>query len=287
MEKYLHEFVLAYKNRPVFIFIHTMEPHVPYEPPEKMRKYSAKANRNILKTLFKNVTQSPKYPKLTDPDAEQLNVLKSLYKDQVLIAHDFFNKVNDYLKAELIINKSSMFILTSDHGERFYEHRTWIHGPPDVYNEVLRIPLMIKGPGIKPGVYNKNVQLVDIYPTIIDWFGDRPLKGLVGNSLFDYMNKRDELFTGRIIYIDGTGNFPQYAYIKDKIKVIINSDKIEVYDLEKDPGELINLRKGLQFKGLIASAKAFCKKFKKKFKKEGSRISEQERQRLKTLGYVE
>ncbi|UCH97807.1 MAG: sulfatase-like hydrolase/transferase, partial [Candidatus Aminicenantes bacterium] len=293
MEKYLQEFVRQNKSRPVFVYIHTMEPHVPYEPPKKMRRYSANADPGILKTLFKKVTQSPTYPKLTHPNAGQLEVLKSLYKDQVVIAYDFFKKVHAYLEVEGIINSWSLFILTSDHGERFYEHGSWIHGPPDVYNEVLRIPLMIKGPGIKPGIYTKNVQLLDIYPTIMDWFNDKPRKNLVGNSLLNYINsnKPGDEFNERVIYIDGTGNPHQYqyAYIKNKIKVIIDGNKAEVYDLEKDPGETADIGKDLRFKELIAEAKVFGQKFKTSFDKERKKrkMSQQERERLKTLGYIE
>jgi len=293
MEKYLREFVQQNKDKPVFVYIHTMEPHVPYESPKEMRRSSANAPTGVLITLFDKVTQSPSYPELTNPGEEQLNVLKSLYKDQVLIAYDFFKKVHDYLEAESIINLWSLLILTSDHGERFYEHGSWIHGAPDVYNEVLRIPLMIKGPRIKPGTYAQNVQLADIYPTIMDWFGDKPGRNLVGNSLLEYMNraKRDEVFTDRVIYVDGTGNPHQYqyAYIKNKIKVIINGNKAEVYQLEKDPGETVNMEKDPRFRQLIAEAKAFAQKFKnsadKKIKKR--KMSEQEKQRLKTLGYIE
>ncbi len=286
MKRYINEFVRENKNKPVFLFIHTMEPHIPYEPPKEKRKYSANADPGILKTLFRKVTLAPSYPTLIDPDTEQLKVLKSLYKDQGLIAYDFFKKVHDYLEAESIANQSSLFILTSDHGERFYEHKSWIHGPPDVYNEVLRIPFMIKGPGIKAGVYDKNVQLVDIYPTIIDWLGDKQPKGLVGNSLIDYMDKKDEWLPSRIIYSDGTGNIPHYAYIKDKIKVVIKGDKTEVYDLNKDPGETINLQSNLRYKGMISEAKHFRQKFKKSFGKKRRRMSAQERERLKTLGYI-
>jgi arylsulfatase A-like enzyme len=289
MRKHLHEFVQQNKHKPVFIYIHTMETHIPYEPPRDMRKYSTNADPAVLKTLFKKLYPLPAYHQLSNPEPEYLKILKSLYKDEVLIAHDFFKKAYEYLETKSIINQFSLFILTSDHSERFYEHGSWVHGPPDVYNEVLHIPFMIKGPGIKPGVYDKNVQLLDIYPTIMDWFGDKPPKNLVGTSLMSYMNKNEEGFNNRIIYIDGTGDFPHYAFVKGKIKVIINGNKTEVYDLRNDPNETVNLQKDPRFKEIIAEAKTFRKKFKKTGKptKKRRQMSEYEKQRLKTLGYIE
>lgn len=279
MEEYIHRFVRENKEKPVFIYIHTMESHVPYEPPLEMRNYSANADRTILNTLFEKVTQSPSYPVLIDPTNEQLNVLKALYKDQVLIANDFFMKMNNYLQTELIINPQALYIFSADHGERFYEHRSWIHGPPDVYNEVLRIPLMIKGPGIKAGVYRQPVQSLDIYPTIVEWLGDKPPDFTVGRSLL----AREPV--DRVIYTDGVGD-SHYAYIDGKMKVIIKGNTVEVYDLEKDPAEKTNLRARLEFKNLIDRAKRFREKFTRTGKGKESRLSEQEKQRLKTLGYI-
>jgi arylsulfatase A-like enzyme len=286
MKKYLLEFVEENEHKPLFIFIHTMEPHVPYEPPENRRHYSSNANREILDTLFKNFTQSPEYPSLKNPNIEQLNVLKALYKDQVLIAHNFFEEVRSFLESKNILNESSLFILTSDHGERFYEHKSWIHGPPDVYNEVLRIPLMMKGDRIKPGIYKTYVQLVDIYPTIVDWFESKIPKDLVGNSLIEYMNQSNDFFNERTIYIDGIGTKPHYAFIKNNIKVIINGDKVEAYKLEKNSKETLSLQNEEQLKRLITDAKTFRTKFKRSFRKKRRGISAEEYKRLKTLGYI-
>lgn len=297
MEKYLRQFMRVNKNKPVFIFIHVMEPHVPYEPPLKRRTYSADADRSVLETLFKKVTLSPSYPALDNPDAEQLRVLQALYKDQVSIAHGFFGKIRDSLIEHSILNPSSLLILTSDHGERFFEHGTWIHGPPDIYNEVVRIPIMMKGPGITAGVYDLNVQLADIYPTIVDWLGDRPVQGLVGKSLLKYTNIGYILnhdpdhyqYKDRVIYIDGTGKRAHYAYIKDGVKVIVNGTKIEVYDLAKDPGETQSLHGKPAYKKLIGLAKGYRKKFERSFDKKRERrgMTPEAKQRLKTLGYIQ
>jgi arylsulfatase A-like enzyme len=287
MERYLDEFVKTNKNKPVFIYIHTIEPHVPYEPPLKMRKYSAGADKEVLDTLFEKVTRSPNYPSLKNPSEEQLETLKSLYKDQTQIAANFFKNIHKYLMDNSIIDQSSLLILSSDHGERFFEHKSWIHGPPDVYNEVVRIPLKIKGFKVKSGIYKDNIQLVDIYPTIIDWLGDKPNKDLAGYSLIDYINNRPEWFSQRLIYIDGTGTTAHYAVIKDMIKVIINREQIEIYNLQRDPGETKNLVGDTQYQNLVSSAKTFIKRFKKTYGKKRPKMSPQEKERLKTLGYID
>lgn len=290
LERYLHQFVRQNKNKPLFIYIHTMEPHVPYETPRAMRHYSAGAPPAVLNELFEKVTLSPVYPSLPGPTPVQLKTLKALYKDQVLAADTFFKKIHAYLEMEGVINPRTLTLLASDHGERFYEHKSWIHGPPDIYNEVVRVPLMLKGPGITAGVYNQNVQLADIYPTVVEWLGGDPPNGLSGRSLLNNTSYE------RAVYIDGVtpkeSIHVHYAYIHNNQKVIVNGDIIEVYLLDRDPGETLNLAGNPEYKELVARARVFYRKLEArsaspgKSRKKGRRLTKQEKQQLKTLGYI-
>lgn len=287
METHLGDFIKQNRGKKLFIFIHTMETHVPYELPRSMRHYSKDADETILKKLFDSVNQSPSYPKLDNPDAQTLEVLKSLYKDQVLAAHGHFKKIQRLLEAGNIINQNSLSILTADHGERFYEHDSWIHGGPDVYDEVVRVPLMLKGKGIQKNIHHTAVQLVDLFPTIMDWLGDSKGKEMVGHSLFNPQ-------TGSPVYIDGsdkegtagTGKQPVYAYIKNNIKIIIKGQDIQIYDLKKDPGERNNLYLQGDYQSLVKEAKAYRGQFPRGRSKKKRSLSESERKRLETLGYI-
>jgi len=292
METFLRKFTRENRNKPVFIYIHTMEPHVSYEIPLEKRKYSANADRRVLQELFEKVAQSPAYPVLVNPTDKQLSALKAMYKDDVLTAYDFFKLVNQHLENNLTWNSSSLYIFTADHGERFYEHGSWIHGPPDMYQEVLRIPLMMKGAGVTPGIFNRNVQLTDVFPTIMNWLGDSPQGNFVGRSLLETIDIERKSSGGqggtsdRFIYADGAGDLPHYAYIEGKIKVIVKDKAIEVYDLEKDRGETVNLSQNTQYKPIIRKAQLFRQKYKRQLMKSINGFSDQERERLKSLGYI-
>jgi arylsulfatase A-like enzyme len=283
MELNLRDVVRRNNNKPLFLFIHTMEPHVPYEPPMSMRRYSKDADKETLELLFQKVTLSPRYPVLNNPSEEQLKVLKALYKDQVLAAGSFFSGARDHLEEQGVINERSLLLLTSDHGERFYEHRSWIHGPPDVYNEVLRIPLMIEGPGFRAGRYDMNVQLADIFPTIMAWLGDTPTGDMVGRPLLG------DPGNGRFIYSDGAGEKPRYSLVKENIKVIFDGNQVRVFDLSGDPAETVNLWNNPAYKEIISDARRFRGQFKRIRLDPARRpkpMSAKERQRLKTLGYI-
>ena len=58
-------------------------------------------------------------------------------------------------------------VVTSDHGEEFYEHRHLGHNT-SVYDAQVRIPLLMKVPGVRPATLRMVAQLMDLYPTLID-----------------------------------------------------------------------------------------------------------------------
>jgi len=147
---------------------------------------------------------------------------------------------------------------------------------------------MLSGKGIKKGAYAQNVQLTDIYPTIINWFGDKKFQWLVGDSLIK--NISGEIDSERVIYSDGANRIKQYSFIKDNIKVIIDGNNVEVYDLKNDPSERINLKSNKIYENIIKSALNIRKKYNKKHKRkkrESRAMSPTMMRRLKSLGYID
>jgi arylsulfatase A-like enzyme len=281
-KEYLEKFVSLHAKKKLFIYIHTVEPHEPYELPLKYRNHSKGLPGSLMKSVHGKFGRFLKYP-----TTSQVQALKALYRDEVLMASLFFRKTHQYLKDSRILDQDSLLILTSDHGERFFEHQSWLHGDPDVYNEVIRIPLMIQGPGVHPGRFPLNVQLADIYPTVREWLGDKSLPELVGIPLLRHINNWNNAFLVRDIYSDGAEHPFQYSIIKNMLKIIVDGDSAEIYDLEKDPGEKTNLSKVKVFEILIKEARMFRNKFKTLEKKRSRKLSPEEMKRLKSLGYLD
>jgi len=282
MEHFIETFVEENKDKKLFIYIHTLEPHDPYELPVEMRHDS----RGIDHELLRSVNGKFKIF-LKNPGREQIAALKSLYRDEVLVSYRFFKKTGELFAREGILNHNSLFLLTSDHGERFFEHHSWVHGRPDVFDEVLRIPFLLKGPGIAPGIFEKKVQLADIYPTVMAWFGDEKKGDMVGHSLIPYSREAAGEFNNRVIYADGAQHPFQYSYMIGNIKVIIENDTSRVYDLSKDPGETKDLSGEKRFARMIKEARKFRDRFKKTAGKRKSTLGAEELERLESLGYLE
>ena len=70
----------------------------------------------------------------------------------------------------------------ADHGEAWGEHKAYFHGQ-DLFDEQLRVPLIIAVPGQKPRVIAEDVALVDVAPTLLDLVGAPIPAGMRGRSL--------------------------------------------------------------------------------------------------------
>jgi len=161
---------------------------------------------------------------------------------------------------ELGIEDNTYVILTSDNGYRDEELEITglkqpLHGAKWwAWDGGLRVPMIVKGPGIKPGtVFTGNVVNYDFLPTFVDWAGGDPgkLKNIDGVSLADYMagKKPDEAFLNRNLYF----HYPHYrtsvphsAMISGKYKVMHFYEFPDIpmlFDLSKDPGEVSNIAK--------------------------------------------
>jgi uncharacterized sulfatase len=141
-------------------------------------------------------------------------------------------------------------IYTSDHGDMGGAHRLSGKGPV-MYEQITRIPLLIRGPGIAPGrVEPASVSHVDLLPTMLALAGETPLPALEGRRLDRHLIGGESLGEGEAIIEfnryeichDSWGGFqPIRCVVRGRLKLVINlltSD--ELYDLADDPAELRN-----------------------------------------------
>lgn len=190
-------------NSPLFMYMHFADPHAPY-------------------TLAGTEgTEHERYIREISLVDTQLGRLRTF-----LAKHNLEHRV--------------ILILSADHGEAFGEHGTKYHAVT-LYEELVRVPLFVKAPGLKRRVIDEPVTLVDLAPTILDAYG-LPTPGIfLGQSLVPLLRGQDVHLT-RPIAAEG-GRRIEALYFDDGRKAIVDLKKNtrEVYDLSKDPGETQNL----------------------------------------------
>lgn len=201
-------------RKPLFLFIWTTDPHDPYIPPEYVRD------------LFDIHTYTPVDTRLGLIDdirdgtiqltASQIEFVKARYDQEIFANDTSFGNLLDRLKA-LGLYKDMLILFTADHGEEFFEHGGAGHGLT-LYNEQIRIPLIMKTDRIAKGVYKEKAQTTDIYPTILDILDITPPYSLDGISLLNLSQSSE-----RMLYfeekLDGNDLF---SNLDNKEKLIFN-----------------------------------------------------------------
>ncbi len=279
-----------------FFFLHTYQLHLPYYPEKSLADeyYRLIGFKNGIYYLKFLDIRGNSIPKFQISPEERPRAFRNLYEAGVYTFDRRFGQFIEFLKRKGIYHRA-LIILFSDHGEEFEEHGGWTHGHT-LYNELIRVPLLVKLPGEKHGgkVIEENVSLVDILPTVLDLLHIRINKKLDGKNIFKNKGKRRLLkaYLAPEGIRKGVGG--KIAYIYGKYKIIRNQPMateggkfpslIEVYNMENDPWERVNLFRKTRDRSPIRLVKLI---YREKFthKKSGQKLPEEIYKKLKTLGY--
>jgi len=233
------------RKTPFFMVVHLFDPHLAYDPPSEYAWPYVYGYQGELQIPFA-------------PDEKELNKIRQgkitysskdkdfiigLYNGELSFVDHWVGAFFDYLKEKKIYERS-LIILTADHGEEFWEHNSFEHGH-SLYQEVLSVPLLIRFPeGENAGLAVKEyVTLADIAPSILAYLGIETSFPANGRSFISMPGAVIRPFPRAIISELNRIGPPLQCIIKYPYKLILNliNGKIEIYNLEKDPGEKENL----------------------------------------------
>jgi arylsulfatase A-like enzyme len=251
---------------PMFVYLHYMEPHTPYNPPpalldrlvrarphpEQRPQWIARAREGVKDAFWGGL-------ELSDPDV--LSGLQDLYDAEITSLDLQLTELFSRLREQGLLD-NAVVVITSDHGEEFHEHGHVGHGW-SLYNELTHVPLLI----LTPNSHSRDdirdvVSLVDIAPTLLDYAGitapptfeGRSLRGLVRRQhglwrlvehvqeLFASPRRSEEASYSELFpsYTDDPGKPDQHrrAVIVGDRKLIVHADgKEESFDLATNPHE--------------------------------------------------
>jgi len=247
------------KERDFFLFVHTYQPHDPYIPPAPYDTKFQDAPTSLKMVNLGGHLGGPRAIFKPLSEAERRAVV-GLYDGEVGYTDAaLVGALTAKLKA-LGIYDDALIVLVSDHGEEFFEHGNWLHGH-SLYDESLKVPLIIKFPGSKyrGKRIGSFVRLIDVMPTIMEAF-DITADGLDldGRGLLDVLRRREKKDRRVLAHLAGgvlNNSVPARTSLTDgRTKVILNRPydaaaaafflfpppavpEVEAYDLAADPGE--------------------------------------------------
>jgi arylsulfatase A-like enzyme len=285
---------------PFFAYLHLMEPHMPYgPPPPDDARFMAPGPAALGR-----VSEFPAYhgflPFEPGPEvsADSLANMLALYDGEIFHADRWLGTLFDELDRRGLTDET-LIVLTADHGEEFYDRGGWGHGH-SLYNELLRIPLMISAPeatglGELAGeLVSQPVRHIDVVPTILE-ICDLPLPAeLDGASLLPVIADAAGALPARPVFseVDHGGHFA-YTLQQGAQKAIFSKrggeSSLMLFDLAADPGERHDLAP--EQPGRAAQAREELEAFRAAVLV-GARnavdvtIDEATREQLRGLGYI-
>ncbi len=166
-------------QRPIFLYLHTVEPHSPYNPPAQYRqRFAAGVKTAVGKAAFLKAVKRGEIP-VTE---SLVGDLTALYDAEVAFSDATFGALVEILKQRGLYD-NSIVIFLSDHGEEFNEHGRWEHGK-SLHGQLLDVPLIIRFPDFAHGRrVEAPVQHIDVLPTLLDYVGLETPRFVQGNSL--------------------------------------------------------------------------------------------------------
>jgi len=245
---------LGGQRSPWFLWVHCFDPHQRYQPPEPFL------------SRFKD----------------------NPYNGEVAYVDSALKELFDAMAGRDDSDRT-VVVLTGDHGESLGEHGESTHGY-FAYNSTLWVPLIIAGPGMKPGESRETVCHVDIFPTACDLLGVAKPGPLQGRSLVPVLKGKS--LPARDIYFESL--YPHFSRGWAPLRGIISGRHKyfdtpipELYDIDDDFGELKNLAEASDLaafaRGLEKTVTALTSL---SAGAPATKLDRTAQERLKSLGYV-
>jgi arylsulfatase A-like enzyme len=225
-------------HEPFFLYLQILDPHGPYTPTrENHQRFTAglAAERPDVATgRIAELLDGEKSVVLTPGDVRYLS---ALYDAEILETDSAVGRLLGWLEDEGVARKT-IVLLTSDHGEEFFEHGSIKHGYW-LFEETIRIPMILHVPGREPRRHTgSRVQLIDVAPTILELVGQEVPEHFEGRSIVPLLSGVD-LPPRPLLFETHFRGTSKRAVLVENHKLVVDdtTGTRQLYDLTADPGE--------------------------------------------------
>jgi len=240
------------EKKPFFVFMHLVDTHYPY-PLVEGKKFKEKEDlRKILDSVKVHSQREYLKKRFFDINAHSIKEIENRRDYSIKFVDEQIYRLYEFLNKEKIL-EDTIFIVTSDHGDSFGEHKIYLCRG-GLYDPTIQTPLVVKFPNSKKKRISELTMNIDIPATILNLIGEKN-QNIDGKSLLPLI-KNGKKIREKIVITDSYCDDRFCERTKNKKVVITNSggkcylcggehheDKKEIYDLERDPEEKNNLTK--------------------------------------------
>lgn len=273
-----------------FLFLHTYEVHHPYTPKKEYldlfeKNYSGDLPINISGRLVEKINKGN--VEISEEDKEHI---VNTYDAEIYSMDMAFGTLVDFLKKTNLYD-DTIIIFTSDHGEEFGEHGMMGWHSHTLYDELLKVPLIIKFENSKYGgtVIEEQIRSIDILPTLLDILNIGTLECFEGTSLVKWLKNVNRRELPAVSEQDTVGQTHPATVRTKRWKLYDRLNDVRLFNLESDPLEQKDVRK---------RNKKVCNKLQDELsywlnqkqtvvKTREADLDEETLKRLKSLGYID
>lgn len=251
-------------NQPFFTWVSYVAPHQQWKPGNRWTPPTAlKADRNAkvrlgAPRLERDRSDKPTWYRRQPMNLPELNRLR-MGRARALISVDRqVARIVRYLKKTERL-ENTILVFTSDNGFSLGEHGVQ-YGKTYPHEDVTRVPLLMRGPGVPTGVVKSMVETADITAMLVDVAGARPQRTLDGVSLLDVAQSPSQYSTRPMLYESGPVlGYPIIAHVQrgrqfytaihagDWVYIRYHDGQDELYNLARDPGQKSSLDANKRF----------------------------------------
>lgn len=282
---------LTENKGPYFIWLHFMDVHWPYHLDQNLKKPGeiAQAWKDMAHLHGVNWKGARITPAQRDRYKRLYELALKYLDDQI---GDLFNQMDRLGQLD-----NTAIILVSDHGEEFLERGRWGHLETNLYDEIIRVPLIVFDPELPSAQTVKHqVSTLDLMPTILELCECPNPPDLLGTSLVSFWSQHESKYNVEVSISEMwrehwhiiAARTKSHKYIWDSRR----PEKSQLYDLEIDPNEKWdahdrNPEQANRFQSIIDQHLKFVAKSAPTTPIAEPELDGQMTQRLRDLGYVE
>jgi len=174
-----------------FMFLHTYEVHAPYDPPAgRLKLFETDYKGALPGVIAPGLLMKINAGELQIDEADARHIV-NVYDAGIRSVDDAFGKLMAHLRSTQLLDRT-LIVFTSDHGEEFGEHGQTGRHSHTLYDELLKVPLIVRMPGARfaSTVVEHQVRGIDILPTVVDVLGLESLAQFEGSSLRGLMARK-------------------------------------------------------------------------------------------------